>query len=180
MIGSLKLFGNSWSNSYAKLAGYTRYHVSFPLWLIGSVLKHCKVPKYYDQDCRSVMSIYCVLCNSRRCLFIGCETAFAQNVMLDSWNFAALTFNSIIVFSYCSWYFFTFNRSSCPLLYSFPFLKILVSLSMHFYKMDMFLQEAFGQRCSVKKAFLEIWQNSQENTCVRVSFRHCFNLTMIW
>ena len=180
MIGSLKLFGNSWSNSYAKLAGYTRYHVSFSLWLIGSVLKHCKVPKYYDQDCRSVMSIYCVLCNSRRCLFIGCETAFAQNVMLDSWNFAALTFNSIIVFSYCSWYFFTFNRSSCPLLYSFPFLKILVSLSMHFYKMDMFLQEAFGQRCSVKKAFLEIWQNSQENTCVRVSFRHYFNLTMIW
>ena len=180
MIGILKLFGNSWSNSYAKLAGYTRYHVSFPLWLIGSVLKHCKVPKYYDQDCRSVMSIYCVLCNSRRCLFIGCETAFAQNVMLDSWNFAALTFNSIIVFSYCSWYFFTFNRSSCPLLYSFPFLKILVSLSMHFYKMDMFLQEAFGQRCSVKKAFLEIWQNSQENTCVRVSFRHYFNLTMIW
>ena len=180
MIGSLKLFGNSWSNSYAKLAGYTRYHVSFPLWLIGSVLKHCKVPKYYDQDCRSVMSIYCVLCNSRRCLFIGCETAFAQNVILDSWNFAALTFNSIIVFSYCSWYFFTFNRSSCPLLYSFPFLKILVSLSMHFYKMDMFLQEAFGQRCSVKKAFLEIWQNSQENTCVRVSFRHYFNLTMIW
>ena len=180
MIGSLKLFGNSWSNSYAKLAGYTRYHDSFPLWLIGSVLKHCKVPKYYDQDCRSVMSIYCVLCNSRRCLFIGCKTAFAQNVMLDSWDFAALTFNSIIVFSYCSWYFFTFNRSSCPLLYSFPFLKILVSLSMHFYKMDMFLQEAFGQRCSVKKAFLEIWQNSQENTCVRVSFRHYFNLTMIW
>ena len=21
------------------------------MWLIGSVLKHCKVPKYYDQDC---------------------------------------------------------------------------------------------------------------------------------
>ena len=30
---------------------YTRYHVSFYLWLIGSVLKHCKVPKYYEQDC---------------------------------------------------------------------------------------------------------------------------------
>ena len=29
---------------------YTRYHVSFCLWLIGSVLKHCKVPKYYDHD----------------------------------------------------------------------------------------------------------------------------------
>ena len=35
---------------------YTRYHVSFYLWLIGSSLKHCKVPKYYDQDC-SVLSV---------------------------------------------------------------------------------------------------------------------------
>ena len=26
------------------------------------------------------------------------------------------------------------------------------------------------QRCSVKKVFLEISQNSQENTCIRVSF----------
>ena len=30
--------------------------------------------------------------------------------------------------------------------------------------------EAVAQRCSVKKVFLEIWQNSQENTCARVSF----------
>ena len=149
---------------------YAGYHVSFYLWLIGFALKHCKFPKYYDQDCRSVMAIYCALYNSQRCLFIGWETAFAQSVMLDSWNFAALTFNSIIVFSHCSWYFFTFNRSSCPLLYSFPFLKILVSLSIHFYKVNMFLWEAFGQKCSVKKVFLEIWQNRQENNCVRVSF----------
>ena len=30
--------------------------------------------------------------------------------------------------------------------------------------------EAIDQRCSVKKVFLEIVQNSQENTCARVSF----------
>ena len=30
--------------------------------------------------------------------------------------------------------------------------------------------EAVAQRCSVKKLFLEISQNSRENTCVRVSF----------
>ena len=30
--------------------------------------------------------------------------------------------------------------------------------------------EAIIQRCSVKKVFLEISQNSQENTCARVSF----------
>ena len=30
--------------------------------------------------------------------------------------------------------------------------------------------EAVARRCSVKIMFLEIWQISQENTCVRVSF----------
>ena len=32
------------------------------------------------------------------------------------------------------------------------------------------IQRAVVQRCSVKKLFLEISQNSQENTCGRVSF----------
>ena len=39
--------------------------------------------------------------------------------------------------------------------------------------MSMFLcenQEAVAQTCSVKKAFIKISQNSQENTCARVSF----------
>ena len=31
-------------------------------------------------------------------------------------------------------------------------------------------QEAVAQRCSVKKVFLEASENSQENTCARVSF----------
>ena len=30
--------------------------------------------------------------------------------------------------------------------------------------------EVFAQRCSVKNVFLEISQNSQENTCAGVSF----------
>ena len=30
--------------------------------------------------------------------------------------------------------------------------------------------EAVAQMCSVKMVFLEIWQNSLENTCARVSF----------
>ena len=33
------------------------------------------------------------------------------------------------------------------------------------------LSEVVVQRCSVKEVFLEISQNSQENTCVRVFFR---------
>ena len=32
------------------------------------------------------------------------------------------------------------------------------------------LSEAVAQRCPVKKVLSEISQNSQENTCVRVSF----------
>ena len=31
-------------------------------------------------------------------------------------------------------------------------------------------KEAVVQRCSVKKVFLQISQNSQENSCARVSF----------
>ena len=30
---------------------YTRYQVSFYLWQIGLVLKHCKISKYKHQDC---------------------------------------------------------------------------------------------------------------------------------
>ena len=38
-----------------------------------------------------------------------------------------------------------------------------------FFKFLIF-SEAVAQRCSVKKVFLEISQNSQENTCTRASF----------
>ena len=31
-------------------------------------------------------------------------------------------------------------------------------------------EEAVAQKCSLKKVFLKISQNSQENTCVRASF----------
>ena len=39
-------------------------------------------------------------------------------------------------------------------------------------KVSIFLKrtEAVARRCSVKKVFLEISQNSQENTCARVPF----------
>ena len=35
---------------------------------------------------------------------------------------------------------------------------------------DTVIKEAAVQRCSVKKVFLEISQNSQENTCAKISF----------
>ena len=37
-------------------------------------------------------------------------------------------------------------------------------------KIQTVFSEAVGQRCSIKKLFLEISQNPQENTCARVSF----------
>ena len=37
-------------------------------------------------------------------------------------------------------------------------------------KWIVYLSEAVARRCSVKKVFLEISQNPQENTCARVSF----------
>ena len=35
---------------------------------------------------------------------------------------------------------------------------------------DIICTEAVARRCSVKKVFLKVLQNSQKNTCVRVSF----------
>ena len=39
-----------------------------------------------------------------------------------------------------------------------------------FLKFSRHVKEAATKRCSVKKMFLEILQNSQENSCARVSF----------
>ena len=47
-----------------------------------------------------------------------------------------------------------------------------ISISASNMKMSMYknqCKEAVAQTCSVKKVFLEISQNSQENTCARVS-----------
>ena len=44
------------------------------------------------------------------------------------------------------------------------------TLSESKYSISNIKTEAASQRCSAKKVFLEILQNSQENTCARVSF----------
>ena len=40
--------------------------------------------------------------------------------------------------------------------------------------------EAVARRCSVKKVFLEISQNSQENTCARASFLETLLNKKLW
>ena len=53
-------------------------------------------------------------------------------------------------------------------------LQVLSCEFIEIFQMSYFTEhlktEAVAQRCSVKKMFLEISQNSQENTCARVSF----------
>ena len=70
---------------------YTRYHVSFYLWLIESVLKHCKVPKYYDQDWRletgqweglNISLGKKLFCNKRGTLEIGVFVAMANDLLI--------------------------------------------------------------------------------------------------
>ena len=53
----------------------------------------------------------------------------------------------------------------------FAFPKILYKLSSNFKPgmLPEYESEVVAQRCSVKKVLLEILQNSQENTCARVS-----------
>ena len=47
---------------------------------------------------------------------------------------------------------------------------MLISKFMALQTRKQMIVKAVAQRCSVKKVFLEISQNSQENTCARVSF----------
>ena len=54
-----------------------------------------------------------------------------------------------------------------------PLAKFFLSTLLQTKKVNLLwkeLVEAVARRCSVKKVFLEILQNSQENTCARVSF----------
>ena len=54
---------------------------------------------------------------------------------------------------------------------TFPdLLKTLFICRLYYLVVCTINKEAVTQRCSVKKVFLEISQNSQENTCARVSF----------
>ena len=46
--------------------------------------------------------------------------------------------------------------------------------------MNTWIPEAVVQRCSVKKVFLKNSQNSQENTCARVSFLIKFQAERLW
>ena len=58
--------------------------------------------------------------------------------------------------------------------YSFEVFKTLFAVP-HFSKVaGKTKAEAVVQRCSVKKVFLKISQNSQENTCADVSFLQPF------
>ena len=43
--------------------------------------------------------------------------------------------------------------------------------------MTSLMKEAVVRRCSVKKVFLQVSQNSQENTCARVSFNKVAGLS---
>ena len=47
---------------------------------------------------------------------------------------------------------------------------ILGGIGLHLNTVNPSTTEAVVQRCSVKKVFLKISQNSQENICARISF----------
>ena len=40
---------------------FTSYQISFYLWWIVSVVKYCKIPKYYDQDCLKIFFLFSAL-----------------------------------------------------------------------------------------------------------------------
>ena len=67
----------------------------------------------------------------------------------------------ILNYFHCSKLKFVFLQVKLPNLLQIIFCKRLIKNES---------REAVVQRCSIEKMFLEISQNSQENTCVRVHF----------
>ena len=55
-------------------------------------------------------------------------------------------------------------------VFFFQLYCILFIMLIYHDNLPLAMSEADVQRCSVKKVFLEISQNSQENTCARDSF----------
>ena len=49
------------------------------------------------------------------------------------------------------------------------FTRVLLKVTVYYYYVAH-ASEAVARSCSIKKAFLEIFQNLQENVCARVSF----------
>ena len=69
----------------------------------------------------------------------------------------------------------TFQSYSNIFAVSKLFIVKVISFIVCFHFLTKLETEAVVQRCSVKKVFLKISQNSQENTCARVSF-----LKILW
>ena len=82
-----------------------------------------------------------------------------MSVYLDSYNMLAVLWD----FSDCN-----YCKESSFVVHQLQHKNHLKVLSCH--NLRNVNQEAVARRCSVKKVFLEISQNSQENTCVRVFF----------
>ena len=70
-----------------------------------------------------------------------------------------------------SYFLVELNKFKCSFIYKYmPVTWNQIVLGEFTWCNDYLLPETVAQRCSVKKVFLEISQNSQKNTCVRVSF----------
>ena len=80
-------------------------------------------------------------------------------------------------------FFYAFGKYF-PSSLKFPQTIYLYRIELHkifknsYHSIILYSSETVVQRCSVKKVFLEISQNSQENTCARVSFYWSFFNTL--
>ena len=70
------------------------------LWLTGSVLKHCKVPKYYDQDCLKIFFLLSTLpamirISGKKMLIWFKKSSFCQKTTNKWWwNLSRVNFGS--------------------------------------------------------------------------------------
>ena len=97
-------------------------------------------------------------------------------ILRTSKIFQIRSFFLVSLFTFCDWYFgvahktnyFTWLSAVCPSRFCMYF--CFCQKSRLFMHVKQWRYRSSQWRCSVKKLFLEISQNSQENSCARVSF----------
>ena len=97
-------------------------------------------------------------------------------ILRTSKIFQIRSFFLVSLFTFCDWYFgvahktnyFTWLSAVCPSRFCMYF--CFCQKSRLFMHVKQWRYRSSQWRCSVKKVFLEISQNSQENSCARVSF----------
>ena len=123
-----------------------------------------KFCNHFEKNFKAYFSIFCWLVELREIYFNLSKITLLNLFVTHRW------FHTGVIKFYV-----------CKIYWKLIRIDISHSLAFRINLKDIMVSEAAIQLCSVKSVLLQISQNSQENTCARVSFlEHVFQLPCIF